>query len=154
MDERFLRRAVELAAESIGSGGGPFGAVIVRNGEVVAEAANSVTRDNDPTAHAEVNCIRRACERLGSFSLEGCEIYSSCEPCPMCLSAIYWARVSRIFFAATREDAAEGGFDDDLIYGEIGRNPSERRIPSETALRDEGRRVFAKWKAFGGRTDY
>lgn len=154
MDERFLRRAVELAEESIGAGGGPFGAVIVKDGEIVAEAANSVTRDNDPTAHAEVNCIRKACQRLGTFSLEGCEIYSSCEPCPMCLSAIYWAHVGRIYCAATKEDAAEGGFDDEFIYGEIGKPPHERRIPSETGLRGEGRRVFLTWKAAEGRTEY
>jgi guanine deaminase len=112
-----LERTVALACEDVGQGGGPFGALILNSaGEVISEAANSVTRSNDPTAHAEVCAIRQACKALGTFSLEGCTLYSSCEPCPMCLSAIYWSRLSRVYFAADRHDASEVGFDDKLIY--------------------------------------
>ena len=154
MNEKFLKRAIELAAENIQKGGGPFGAVIVKNGEIIAESSNSVTIDNDPTAHAEVNCIRLACKKLGTFSLEGCEIYSSCEPCPMCLSAVYWSRLDRIFYAATKDDASYGGFDDSFIYAELDKKPSERKIPSENALQEEGRRVFAVWNAAENKTRY
>ncbi|MCU0246793.1 MAG: nucleoside deaminase, partial [Bryobacter sp.] len=112
MDPRFLERAVALAARSVARGGGPFGAVVVRGGTVIAQAANRVTASHDPTAHAEVRAIRAACRKLGTHQLDGCEIYSSCEPCPMCLGAIYWARLSAVYFAASREDAARAGFDD------------------------------------------
>ena len=113
-----MGRAIELSIESVRNGGGPFGAVIARNGEILAEASNSVTIDNDPTAHAEVNAIRRATRKLGSFDLSGCEIYTSCEPCPMCLGAIYWSHIDKIYYANNRKDAAEIGFDDDFIYQE------------------------------------
>lgn len=128
--ERFLKEAVELARANVESGkGGPFAALIVRNGEVIAAAANSVTSTNDPTAHAEVNAIREACRRLGTFQLEDCEIYSSCEPCPMCLGAIYWARLKKVYFAATKEEASAAGFDDGFIYKEIEKASTVRSIP-------------------------
>ena len=154
MTEKFLRRAIELAETSIKNGGGPFGAVIVKNGEIIAETSNSVTKDLDPTAHAEVNCIRQACKKLGTFVLEGCEIYSSCEPCPMCLSAIYWAHIDRIFYAATKEDAAFGGFDDSFIYKEIDKPQKDRKIPSINILQEEGRKVFSIWNAYENKTEY
>ena len=127
MEKKFLQRAIELAKESVETGGGPFGAVIVKDGEIVAEASNSVTKDNDPTAHAEVNCIRKACKKLNTFILEGCEIYASSEPCPMCLGAVYWAHIDKIYYAGTRYDAAWGGFDDEFIYKEIEQPQSQRR---------------------------
>ena len=117
-DMHFMELAAKIAEENIDRGGGPFGAVVVRNGEVVATGANSVTLTNDPTAHAEVNAIREACRKEGSFSLAGCRVYSSCEPCPMCLGAIYWARPARVYYAATKDDAAQAGFDDSFIYRE------------------------------------
>ena len=142
-----MRRAVALAAARMRAGqGGPFGAVIARGGEVLAEAGNQVTSLNDPTAHAEVQAIREACRKLGRFSLEGCEIYCSCEPCPMCLAAIYWARLDRIYFANTREDAAAIGFDDAAIYGEIAKRPAERSIPMRHMPLDEARQVFEEWR--------
>lgn len=145
--EDFLRRAVLLSAEKMRAGhGGPFGALVVKDGEIVAEGFNQVTSTNDPTAHAEVVAIREACRRLGSYSLEGCVIYSSCEPCPMCLSAIYWARVERIYFANTREEAAEIGFDDDYIYQEIPKDLSERTVPIEKIDLPEARAVFREWR--------
>jgi guanine deaminase len=147
MQEKFLRRAIELAGIGMNAGhGGPFGALVVRGDQVLAEGVNQVTSAHDPTAHAEVSAIRSACQSLGTFSLAGCEIYSSCEPCPMCLSAIYWARLDRLHFAATRVDAAEIGFDDAFLYGEIGLLPEQRRLPSVHALRDEARGVMLPWK--------
>lgn len=146
MEEKFMRRAIELAKENVRRGGGPFGAVIVKGGEVVAESGNSVTLDNDPTAHAEVNAIRRAAARLRDFNLEGCEIYASCEPCPMCLGAIYWARISRIYYCCTRDDAAAAGFDDEAIYREVAAPPSRRSIPTEQLLMPEGAEVFRLWE--------
>ena len=147
MQEKFLRRAIELAGIGMSAGhGGPFGALVVRGDQVLAEGVNQVTGSHDPTAHAEVCAIRAACASLGGFSLAGCEIYSSCEPCPMCLSAIYWARLDRLHFAATRADAAEIGFDDAFLYGEIGLVPELRRLPSVHALRDEARQVMLPWK--------
>ena len=148
-DERaFMRRAVELSAERMRRNeGGPFGAVIVKDGKVIAEGWNKVTSTNDPTAHAEVTAIRSACERLESFSLAGCEIYTSCEPCPMCLSAIYWARLDRIYFANSREDAAAIGFDDALIYEEVAKPIAERIIPTLKLQLPEAEAVFAEWRA-------
>lgn len=146
MEEKFMRRAVELSAQSVRNGGGPFGAVIVRNGEIVGEASNSVTKDNDPTAHAEVNAIRRAAAKLGTFNLDGCDIYTSCEPCPMCLGAIYWAHLSHIYYCNTRKDAAEIGFDDDFIYHEFNVPLEGRSIPVERVLPGEGDYVFREWK--------
>ncbi len=118
-DKEIMRRAILLSKESVKNGGGPFGAVIAKNGEIISEASNSVTIDNDPTAHAEVNCIRKATKKLGTFDLTGCEIYTSCEPCPMCLGAIYWAHLDKIYYANDRKDAAKIGFDDDFIYQEM-----------------------------------
>lgn len=141
-----MRRAIELARIHMLEGdGGPFGAVIARNGEIIAEGWNAVTSTNDPTAHAEVSAIRRACHTLDTFELTGADLYASCEPCPLCLSAAYWARVGRIFFACNREDAAAHGFDDALIYDEISKPVSERRIPMIEGLRDEGQSAFAAW---------
>jgi guanine deaminase len=154
-DKEFMRRAIELAQNGIDAGdGGPFGAIVVRDGEIIGEGCNRVTSTNDPTAHAEVVAIRAACQRLNSFQLDGCIIYTSCEPCPMCLGAIYWARPARMFFACTREDAAEVGFDDRLIYEEIERPIEERRIESINFLRDEGLTVFENWAHKTDKTEY
>lgn len=141
-----MERAIEVARSGMNDGfGGPFGAVIVRGGVVLAEACNRVTSAQDPTAHAEVEAIRAACAKLGHHSLRGCEIYSSCEPCPMCLSAIYWARIDALYFAATRGDAAEIGFDDALIYDELGRERASRQLRSEQGLRDQALLVMRGW---------
>jgi guanine deaminase len=150
-----LRRAVELAIQNVLAGnGGPFAAVIVRDGEVIAEAANSVTTTNDPTAHGEINAIRKACVALGSFSLAGCEIYSSCEPCPMCLSAIYWARLGAIYYGCGQLDAAKAGFDDAFLYEEIARSSGERGIPAVQLLQAEAWEAFATWIAVPTKVDY
>ncbi len=142
-----MRRAVQLSAERMRANlGGPFGAVIVRNGEIIAEGFNQVTTSNDPTAHAEVVAIRAACERLNSFSLKGCEIYSSCEPCPMCLASIYWARLDALYFANSREEAAAIGFDDEFLYMEIPKPLSERKMPTKKMDLDEARAVFEEWR--------
>ena len=144
--EELMRRAISLAEESVRNGGGPFGAVIARQGEIIAEASNRVTLDCDPTAHAEVSAIRKAAARLGTFSLEGCEIYTSCEPCPMCLGAIYWAHIDKIYYANNRKDAADIGFDDDFIYHEFNVPLEGRSIPVERVLPGEGDYVFREWK--------
>jgi guanine deaminase len=151
----FMQQAIALAIESVNSGcGGPFGAVIVRNGEVLAIGSNLVTATNDPTAHAEVVVIRNACTKLGSFSLKDCEIYTSCEPCPMCLAAIYWARMDAIYYGSTAADAAAAGFDDAFLYDEI-KLPIERRtIPTINLLRDQAISIFNAWREFAGRIDY
>ena len=141
----FMREAIKLSAESVQSGGGPFGAVIVRNGEIIARGENRVTVCNDPTAHAEVSAIREAAARMGTYDLSGCEIYSSCEPCPMCLGASYWARLDRLYYAGTRADAANVGFDDAHIYEELPLDPSQRELPTQTLLREEAQRVFEAW---------
>lgn len=144
---QYMAEAIRLARQNISSGlGGPFGAVVVKNGEIISRGTNRVTCDNDPTAHAEVVAIREACKALDSFQLDDCEIYCSCEPCPMCLGAIYWARPAHIFFAAGRFDAADAGFDDNFIYKEIGANINERKIPAIQILRDEAIEVFSVWK--------
>lgn len=155
-DERFLREAIALARAGMDrNDGGPFGCVIVKDGRVIGRGNNRVTSSNDPTAHAEVVAIREASQTLGSFQLDGCTLYTSCEPCPMCLGAIYWARPDRIVFAATRADAADAGFDDQLIYDELPLPPERRRIPTESeALRDDARAVFAAWKAKPDKTAY
>jgi guanine deaminase len=151
----FMQQAIALAIESVNSGrGGPFGAVIVRNGEVLTAGSNLVTATNDPTAHAEVVVIRNACTKLGSFSLKGCEIYTSCEPCPMCLAAIYWARMDAIYYGSTAADAAAAGFDDAFLYDEM-KLPIERRsIPTINLLRDQAISSFNAWREFAGRIDY
>ncbi|MEO6588753.1 MAG: nucleoside deaminase [Pyrinomonadaceae bacterium] len=145
-NEKFMRRAIELARKGMETGaGGPFGCVIVKDGEIVGEGSNLVTSTNDPTAHAEVTAIRNACQNLNTFQLDGCTIYTSCEPCPMCLGAIYWARPDKMFYAANHEDAAKVGFDDQFIYEEIEKPISERKIESVNFLRDEGVKVFEMW---------
>ena len=143
---KFMERAMELALENVLTGrGGPFGAVIVRNGEIIAEGTNLVTTINDPTAHAEVLAIREACAKLNTFELADCEIYASCEPCPMCLAAIYWSRLQRVYYANTRVEAAEIGFDDDLIYQEIGLDPAVRSVPANRLITDEPMVAFRAW---------
>jgi tRNA(Arg) A34 adenosine deaminase TadA len=150
-----LRRAIELATRNVLAGaGGPFAAVIVRDGVVIAEAANSVTTTNDPTAHGEINAIRKACAELGTFTLAGCEIYSSCEPCPMCLSAIYWARLGALYYGCGQQDAAKAGFDDAFLYEEIARASAERSIPAVQLLRTEAWEAFATWIAQPAKVDY
>ena len=149
-----MREAIKLSAESVQSGGGPFGAVIVRNGEIIARGENRVTVCNDPTAHAEVSAIREAAARMGTYDLSGCEIYSSCEPCPMCLGAIYWARLDRLYYAGTRADAANVGFDDAHIYEELPLNPSQRELPTQTLLREEAQRVFEAWAEKTDKKEY
>ena len=154
-DERFMRRAIELATENVRTGrGGPFGAVVVRAGEVVGEGANQVTATNDPTAHAEVVAIRHACARLGTFELSGTTIYSSCEPCPMCLTAILWARCGALFFGSTAADAAEAGFDDSHFYAQVRLPMGKRELPAANLLRGEALESFAAWKAAVERIDY
>ena len=152
--QALMRRAIALSEESVRQGGGPFGAVIARNGVVIAEAANRVTLDNDPTAHAEVNCIRQAALKLGTFDLSGCEIYTSCEPCPMCLGAIYWAHLDRIFYANDRNDAARIGFDDRFIYDELALSPEQRVRQMECLLSEEAIRVFRLWEESTDRREY
>lgn len=149
-----MREAIKLSAESVRSGGGPFGAVIVRDGEIIARGENRVTVCNDPTAHAEVSAIREAAARLGTYDLSGCELYSSCEPCPMCLGAIYWARLDKLYYAGTRADAANVGFDDAHIYEELPLEPSQRELPTETLLREEAQRVFEAWAEKADKKEY
>ncbi len=145
-EQRFMLRAIEIARLSVDANvGGPFGSVVVRDGEIRGEGTNRVTSTNDPTAHAEVVAIRDACEKLGTFQLDGCEIYATCEPCPMCLGAIYWARAERVYIACKREDAAAAGFDDEHIYRELALEHGQRRIPMTTAFRDEGLELFDHW---------
>ena len=144
----FLRRAIALATENVLSGqGGPFGAVIVRDGHIVGEGANSVTATYDPTAHAEVNAIRAACRTVGTFTLAGCELYTSCEPCPMCLAASYWARLDRIFYGCSAADAAGAGFDDAFLYAEFQKDGPFRTLPEQQMLADEARASFDAWIA-------
>ena len=153
-NEKFMRLAIEKSLESVDNGGGPFGAVIVRDDEVVAVASNSVTLDNDPTAHAEVNAIRMACKKLGTFDLSGCEIYASCEPCPMCLASIYWARIGKLYYANTQTDADKIGFSDNFIYEEFAKPESERSIKVVKMLRNEAIKAFEKWKNKEDKIDY
>lgn len=151
----FMRQAIELATENVTSGrGGPFGAVIVRDGRVIATGVNQVTATNDPTAHAEVTAIRNACRELGDFSLRGCVMYTSCEPCPMCLAAIYWARMDAIFYSGTAQDAAAAGFDDAFLYREMKMPITERRIPEKRLLAERGNESFDAWRHFAGRVEY
>ncbi len=155
MPSPHLKAAIQLSLEGVhGNLGGPFGAVIVRDEVVIARGQNLVTSSHDPTAHAEVVAIRAACEELGTHSLEGCQIFSSCEPCPMCLAAIHWARLDSLTFAATREDAAQAGFDDELLYRELALPLAERSIPTSVALRDEAQVAFEAWKAKSDKTPY
>jgi tRNA(Arg) A34 adenosine deaminase TadA len=149
-----MRRAIELSKQSVRNGGGPFGAVIARNGEIVAEGSNCVTIDCDPTAHAEVSTIRKACKALGTYNLSGCEIYTSCEPCPMCFGAIYWAHLDKIYMGNDRKDAAKIGFDDDFIYQEIALSAEQRKKPSEVLLREEALEAFKMWDEKEDKTEY
>ena len=153
--EGFMREAIRLSLENMRSGkGGPFGAVIVKDGKIIARGFNQVTSTNDPTAHAEVVAIREACRELNSFQLEGCEIYTSCEPCPMCLGAIYWARPAKMYYANTKIDAAKIGFDDQFIYEEIDLHLSQRQLPSEQLLNDEALVAFQEWEDKINKIDY
>ena len=151
---QFMDMAAKLSYDNIDIGGGPFGAVIVKDDDVVATGVNSVTNDNDPTAHAEVNAIRHACRKLGSFQLHGCIVYSSCEPCPMCLSALYWAGVKKIFFGNTKEDADAIDFSDKFIYDELARPRSERKLPTVKVDSSETIKAFEKWAATDSKTKY
>jgi guanine deaminase len=155
MSNDFMLRAIALGLENVRTGnGGPFAAVIARDGRILAEGANRVTRTNDPTAHAEVVAIREACRALGDFQLLGCELYTTCEPCPMCLGAIYWARPARVFYACTAADAAAAGFDDAFIYDELKHPPAGRKMPMEQILRNESLAIFSAWKQSIDKTPY
>ena len=153
-DKTFMREAIRLANESVEHGGGPFGAVIVRDGEISAGSANSVTLDNDPTAHAEVNTIRQACRKLGTYDLSDCVIYTSCEPCPMCLGAIYWAHLRCVFYGNNKDDAAAIDFDDDFIYKELEKPLGKRSVPFIPLLRDEAIVSFRNWAEKPDKTEY
>jgi tRNA(Arg) A34 adenosine deaminase TadA len=147
LQNNFMREAIRLSIENVKSGnGGPFGAVIVKNGKIIATAVNEVTSTNDPTAHAEIVAIRKACKTLDSFQLDGCEIYCSCEPCPMCLGAIYWARPNAVYFGNSKEDAAEINFDDNFIYKELDISLNERKLPTIQLLRNEAQSAFIQWQ--------
>src|SRR5438128_12591081 len=155
MSEEFMRRAIALALENVRSGrGGPFAALVVKDGRVLVEGTNRVTSTNDPTAHAEIIAIREACRALGDFQLTSCDLYTTCEPCPMCLGAIYWARPARVFYAATAADAADAGFDDAFIYDELKIAPAARRIPMTQLLRDDSLVIFSAWKQKEDKTPY
>ena len=153
-DRKYMKMAIELSDSNVDAGGGPFGAVIVRGDEVIATGANHVVPNNDPTAHAEVSAIREACRKLQTFKLEDCTIYTSCEPCPMCLSAIYWAGISRICYANTKADAAAIDFDDSFIYEQIATPMENRTIPCENFMREEAIKVFEKWDEKTDKTKY
>lgn len=153
-DETFMREAINLSIDNVRNGGGPFGAVIVKDGEIIARGANRVTANNDPTAHAEVCAIRNACREMKTFKLEGCTIYTSCEPCPMCLSAIYWAGIERIYFGNNKHDADHIGFGDQFIYEEIDKPMSERSIPSEQMMHDEALEAFHDWENKEDKIEY
>ena len=145
MKNKFMTRAIELSIESVNSGGGPFGSIIVKNDKVIAEGSNKVTLNNDPTAHGEIVAIRKACKSLNNFNLSGCELYSTCEPCPMCLSAIYWAHIDKVYYANTRDDAHNIDFLDPIIYAELQKNSKERKIPMVQIMREEGLKAFEIW---------
>jgi tRNA(Arg) A34 adenosine deaminase TadA len=151
----FIEKTISLASEKVGKlEGGPFAAIVVKDGKIISEGNNLVTSANDPTAHAEIVAIRRACKELKTFQLDGCILYSSCEPCPMCLGAIYWARPSAVYFAATKEDAAKAGFDDDFIYKEIVLLPEDRKIPFFHFLNENSFTPFEKWNKLEAKTKY
>ena len=152
----FMKRAIELAKNSVRDGTGPFGAVIVKNGEIIAEGNNQVTKNNDPSAHAEVVAIRNACQLLNSFQIDECELYTSCEPCPMCLGAIYWARPKRVYYAATKDDAARIGFDDSFIYKELQLSSNLRSIPMllMTDMRKQANQAFDMWEQLTDKIEY
>lgn len=152
--EELMRKAIELSVRNVAEGGGPFGAVIAKDGEIIAVGVNRVTADHDPTAHAEVSAIREAARKLGTFDLGGCEIYSSCEPCPMCLGAIYWARLDRLYYGNDKHDAAAIGFDDAFIYKELAIEPENRRLESQRLLSREAIKAFEAWQSKTDKTEY
>jgi len=145
MNDKFMKRAIELSVENVNKGGGPFASVIVKDNKIIAEGSNKVTLSNDPTAHGEIVAIREACKKINNFSLNSTELYSTCEPCPMCLSAIYWARINKIYYANTRDDAQKIDFDDSLIYTELKKNIDQRKIPMIQMMRDEALKAFELW---------
>ena len=151
---KFMLRAIELSIRSANGSGGPFGSVLVKDEKIIAEGSNKVTFSNDPTAHAEIVAIRDACKKLNTFNLSGCDLYASCEPCPMCLSAIYWSHVDNIFYANTREDAKKINFDDSLIYSEISKKNEDRKIPIKQMLRDEALKAFEIWNKKTDKIEY
>jgi tRNA(Arg) A34 adenosine deaminase TadA len=153
-DKDFMAEAIRLASESVENGGGPFGAVIVKDGVIIAKSSNSVTKDNDPTAHAEVNTIRMACKALNTYDLSGCVIYTSCEPCPMCFGAVHWARLDKIFYANTKGDAKAIGFDDSFIYEEIAKPIEKRQIPHIQMFREEAQVSFRMWQDKPDKLEY
>ncbi|MCF6366716.1 MAG: nucleoside deaminase [Bacteroidales bacterium] len=153
-EEKFMAEAIKLSIESVKNGGGPFGAIIVKNGKIIAKASNKVTENNDPTAHAEVSVIRLAADKLNTFNLSGCEIYTSCEPCPMCFGAIYWARLDKLYFANTKKDAKDIGFDDSFIYEEIALPFEKRKIPNIQISREEALKAFKDWERKEDKTEY
>lgn len=151
---KFMRFAIDLATNNVENDGGPFGAVIVKEGQVVSTGVNRVTSQNDPTAHAEVSAIREACRKLGTFNLKGCVLYTSCEPCPMCLAAIYWAHIDAVYYGANKDDAATAGFDDSFIYKEFALPRNERSKPIAELLSNEAQMPFEKWKNKSDRVEY
>tara|TARA_B100001559_G_C16366540_1_gene559969 strand:- start:390 stop:860 length:471 start_codon:yes stop_codon:yes gene_type:complete len=153
-NKNFMLRAIELSINSANNDGGPFGSVIVKNNTIIAEGSNKVTSTNDPTAHAEIVSIREACKKLKTFNLTGCDLYSSCEPCPMCLSAIYWSHIDNIFYANTRDDAKKINFDDSLIYSEFSKKIEDRKIPIKQMLRDEALQAFKIWSKKTDKIEY
>lgn len=153
-NDELMREAIRLSIENVANGGGPFGAVIARNGEIIATGVNRVTANNDPTAHAEVSAIRSTSQRLGTFNLSDCEIFTSCEPCPMCLGAIYWARLKKVYYANTKADAKAIGFDDSFIYDELTLPQDKRKLPAEAMLRNEAIKAFEAWQDKEDKTEY
>lgn len=153
-NKKFMRKAIALSIENVHNGGGPFGAVIVKDGKIIATGVNGVTKHNDPTAHAEVTAIRKASKKLGTFDLEGCEIYTSCEPCPMCLGAVYWAHLDKMYYGNTKTDAKNIGFDDSFIYDEIDLKPENRKVKTIQALADEAIKAFEAWTEKEDKIEY
>ena len=154
MKNKFMQRAIELSIESIDSGGGPFGSVIVKDEKIISEGMNRVTVDNDPTSHGEIVAIRNACKKLNTFNLSNCSLYSSCEPCPMCMSAIYWSRIGKVYYANTRDDAKKINFDDSLIYSEIPKKNEDKKIPIKQMMRDEALKAFNLWDKKTDKIEY
>ena len=154
-EKKFMSEAIKLAKENLKSNnGGPFGAIIVKNGKIIGRGVNTVTTDSDPTAHAEINAIRNACKNLNTFQLDDCEIYSSCEPCPMCLGAIYWAHIKKLYFAGSKNDASDAGFDDSFIYEELELPITLRKIPTEQIMHNEAKKIFKTWKEMDFKIEY
>ena len=154
MKNKFMQRAIELSIESINSGGGPFGSVIVKDGKIISEGMNRVTVNNDPTAHGEIVAIRNACKKLNTFNLSDCSLYSSCEPCPMCMSAIYWSRIGKVYYANTRDDAKKINFDDSLIYSEIPKKNEDKKISMKQMMRNEALKAFDLWDKKTDKIEY